>query len=206
MDGKDLELVKSLMKELKKVDNPGTILLNTSTTQIAKTNFFLLKGLLDLEDKKGYFMSLDRPHQNMAYLLNNHDINQENIWYIDTVNHLSRRKRVDRENVDFVNNAFQIEKLAGILEEKEGKRKDFGTLENIDFVLIDNLSTVSNYNNIDKIQDFLSSFEDLIISHDNLIGCLVMDSDSNEELDRIVRKHVKNIINVKKLKEDIKNG
>ncbi len=206
MDGKDLELVKSLMKELKKVDNPGTILLNTPTTQIAKTNFFLLKGLLDLEDKKGYFMSLDRPHQNMAYLLNNHDINQENIWYIDTVNHLSRRKRVDRENVDFVNNAFQIEKLAGILEEKEGKRKDFGTLENIDFVLIDNLSTVSNYNNIDKIQDFLSSFEDLIISHDNLIGCLVMDSDSNEELDRIVRKHVKNIINVKKLKEDIKNG
>jgi len=203
MDGKDLELVKSLMKELKKVDNPGTILLNTSTTQIAKTNFFLLKGLLDLEDKKGYFMSLDRPHQNMAYLLNNHNINQENIWYIDTVNHLSGREQVKRENVDVVNNAFQIEKLAGILEEKEGKRKDFGTLENIDFVLIDNLTPMLNYNKIKKIQDFLSSFKDLIVSHDNLIGCLVMDSDSNEDLDEIVRKHVKNVINVKKLKEEI---
>jgi len=203
MDGKDLELVKSLMKELKKFGNPGTILFNTSTTQIAKTNFFLLKGLLDLEDKRGYFMSLDRPHQNMAYLLDNHDINQENIWYIDTVNHLSGRERIDRKNVDFVNNTFQIEKLAGILEEREGKRNDFGTLENIDFVLIDNLAPMLNYNNIEKIQEFLSSLEDLIVSHDNLIGCLVMDSDSNQDLDRSVRRHVKNVINVKKLKEEI---
>lgn len=191
------------MKELKEVDNPGTVLLDTPTTQIMKTNFFLLKGLLDLEDKKGYFMTLDRPHQNMAYLLSNYKINQENIWYIDNVNHLSGNKKIYRNNVDAVENAFQIEKLTEILKEKQGKRNDFGNLENIDFVLIDNLAPMLNYNNIENIQEFLSSFEELIISHDNLIGCLVMDSNSNKNLDRIVRKHVKTVIDVKKLKEDI---
>jgi len=191
------------MKELKKVDNPGTVLLDTPTTQIMKTNFFILKGLLDLEDKKGYFMTLDRPHQNMAYLLNNHQINQKNIWYIDTVNYLSGKKKIYRKNVEAVKNAFEIEKLTEILEETGEKRNGFRTLEDIDFVLIDNLAPMLNYNNMENIQEFLSSFEELIISHNNLLGCLVMDSDSNEDLDKIVKKHMKNVVDVKKLKEDI---
>ncbi len=191
------------MKELKKVDNPGTVLLDTPTTHIMKTNFFILKGLLDLEDKKGYFMTLDRPHQNMAYLLNNHQINQKNIWYIDTVNYLSGKKKIYRKNVEAVKNAFEIEKLTEILEETGEKRNGFRTLEDIDFVLIDNLAPMLNYNNMENIQEFLSSFEELIISHNNLLGCLVMDSDSNEDLDKIVKKHMKNVVDVKKLKEDI---
>jgi len=203
MDRKDLKLVKNIMKELKKVDNPGTVLLDTPTTQIMKTNFFILKGLLDLEDKKGYFMTLDRPHQNMAYLLNNHQINQKNIWYIDTVNYLSGKKKIYRKNVEAVKNAFEIEKLTEILEETGEKRNGFRTLEDIDFVLIDNLAPMLNYNNMENIQEFLSSFEELIISHNNLLGCLVMDSDSNEDLDKIVKKHMKNVVDVKKLKEDI---
>jgi len=203
MDKEDTKLVKNLVEELKKVDNPGTVLLDTPTTQVAKTNFFLLQGLLDFEDKKGYFITLDRPHQNMAYLLDNHDINQKNIWYIDSVRHLSGKMKIDRENVDFVDNAFQIEGLAGVLNEEKGKRNDFGTLDDIDFILIDNLGPMLNYNNIEKIKDFVSSFEDIISSHDNLIGCLVMDSDSNEDLNRIIRRHVNNVIDIRKLKEDI---
>ncbi|MFW5945417.1 MAG: hypothetical protein ACOCTN_00905 [Candidatus Natronoplasma sp.] len=203
MDEKDSKLVKDLMKELKEIDNPDIVLLDIPTTQIAKTNFFLLKGLLDLEDKKGYFMSLDRPHQNMAYLLNNHDINQENIWYIDTVSHLSGGKKVDRENVDLVDNIFQIEKLTEVLKRKERKSDRFGTLGDVDFVLIDNLGPILNYNNIEKIEEFVSSFKELIFSYDDLIGCLLMDSDTNKDLDKVVRKHVKNVIDVKKLKEDI---
>jgi len=203
MDEKDSKLVKELMKQLKKIDNPDIVLLDTPTTHIAKTNFFLLKGLLDLEDKKGYFLTLDRPHQNMAYLLNNHDINQENIWYIDTVSHLSGRKRVDRENVDLVDNIFQIEKLTEVLKRKERKNDSLGTLGEIDFVLIDNLGPMLNYNNIEKIEEFVSSFKELILSHDNLTGCLLMDSNSNEDLDKVVKRYVKNVIDVKKLKEDI---
>ncbi len=202
MDEKDSKLVKALMKELKKIEKPDIVFLDTPTTQIAKTNFFLLNGLLDLEDKKGYFMTLDRPHQNMAYLLNNHDINQENLWYIDTVSHLSGGKKVDRENVDLVDNIFQIEKLTEVLKKGE-KRNDLGTLGEIDFVLIDNLGPMLNYNNIENIEDFVSSFKELIFSHDNLIGCLVMDSESNKDLDKVVRRYVKNVIEVKKLKEDI---
>ncbi len=203
MDKKDLKLVRDIMDELKRVDNPGTVLLDTLTTQIAKTNFFLLKGLLDLEDKKGYFMTLDRPHQNMAYLLDNHDINQNNIWYIDSVNHLSGNQKVYRNNVDVVDNAFEIETLTETLKEKKKRGEDFGTLDNIDFVLIDNLAPMLNYNNIDDMQKFLSSFEELITSYETLMGCIVMDSDSNPELDNIVKKHIKSIIDIKKLKEDI---
>ncbi|MEF8832614.1 MAG: hypothetical protein V5A66_03740 [Candidatus Thermoplasmatota archaeon] len=203
MDEKDSTLVKNIIKEMKKVDDPGNILLDTPTTQIAKTNFFLLKGLLDLEGKKGYYITLDRPHQNMAYLLNNHDINQENIWYIDTVTNIAGEKKANKENVELLDNAFQIEKLTQSLKGDGGKRDDFGSLGDIDFILIDNLGPMLNYNKIEKIQEFVSSFEELVISQDDLIGCLVMDSDINKDLDSTVRDHVKTVINVKKLKEDL---
>ncbi|MBS3789584.1 MAG: hypothetical protein KGY66_01560 [Candidatus Thermoplasmatota archaeon] len=206
MDGEDLKLVKNIMEKVKKSGDPDTVLFDTPTTQIAKTNFFILKGLLELKGKKGYFVSLDRPHQNMSYLLQNHDISQENIWYIDAVSHMSGSKRIGKknveENVDFVDNTFQIEEFVEFFKEKGVKRKNFGSLEDIDFILIDNVFPILNYNNIEKIQEFLSSFEELIASHENLFGLIVMNSNSHDNLDRIIKRHVKTVIDVKKLKED----
>ncbi len=203
MNEKNLELVKKIMNEIDQVDNPGTLLFNTSFTQIAKTNLLLLKGLLDMEEKKGYFVVLDRPHQYMAYLLHMHDVSQENIWYIDTVTHMSGQKKVDRDNVDFVEGTFHIEQLFDAFEPGSDKESHFASPEDIDFVLIDNISSMLNYNSMDKIEEFVKSFKELISEYDDLMGCLVIDADSHPDLDKVIQKHISPVIDIKKFKEDL---
>lgn len=197
----NIDLVKEIMSRLNKVNGSSTVLIDTSTTMVAKTNFFLLKGLLDLGENKGFFVALDRPYQNMDYLLSNHDIDRGKIWYIDTVTGLSDKEKKDKGNVDFVNKSFEIERLTEVFEEDKN-RDGFGTIDEVNFVLIENLSPMLNYNSLEKIETFVKSFSEMIERHDQLLGCIVMDSAAHEELYELVRKYLKNIIDVKDLKEE----
>ncbi len=203
MNEKNIELVKKIMMEMKQIENPNTILFDTSFTQIAKTNLLLLKGFLDMEDKKGYFVVLDRPHQYMAYLLHMHDISQENIWYIDTVTHMSGGRKVDNENVDFIEGAFHIEQLFEKFEKNRSDDHQFASPNDVDFILIDNISSMLNYNSMEKVEEFVESFRSLVKNYENLTGCLVIDSDSHPELDKVIQKHVNPVIDVKKFKEEL---
>lgn len=204
MNEKDLDTVKGLMEEIDGIEGHDnkSLLFDTSFTQIAKTNLLLLKGLLDIKDKKGYFVVLDRPHQYMAYLLHMHDISQENIWYIDTVTHMSGQEKVEKDNVDFVEGPFHIEHLFDALEPKSEEQSNFASPEEIDFVLIDNISSMLNYNSIEKAEEFIESFKELIDKSEGIMGCLVIDSDSYPELDSIIRNYLDEAIEIDSIKED----
>ncbi|MBS3817263.1 MAG: hypothetical protein KGY76_06840 [Candidatus Thermoplasmatota archaeon] len=206
MNEKDLTLVKRLMEEVdevKKDDPCPSILFDTSFTQIAKTNLLLLKGFLDIKDKKGYFVVLDRPHQYMAYLLHMHDVSQENIWYIDTVTHMSGQEKVEGDNVDFVEGPFHIEKLFEAFKPKGENQSHFASPEEIDFVLIDNISSMLNYNSMDKVEDFIGSFRELIEESDAIVGGLVIDNESHPELNEVIRKHLDKFIDIEDIKEEL---
>ncbi len=200
-DSIDKKLVKELISRIIKTGNSGTVIIDTSTTMVVKTNFFLLKGLLDLEKKKGFFVALDRPYQNIDYLLKNHDIDRERIWYIDTVPRLSKEKKGNEKNVDFVDKTFEIENLMEVFE--SGKDRDgFGTLDDVDFILIENLSSMLSYNSLDKVEQFVGTFREMINIHDHLLGCIVMDTEAHQKLYDVVKKHVNKVIDVRDLKEE----
>lgn len=201
-DKLNMDLIQEIILKFNQLERPSTVLINTSTTMVAKTNFFLLKGLLDLEDEKGFFVALDRPYQNMDYLLSNHNIDREKIWYIDTATHLSGERKKDKKNVDFVNKSFEIERLVDVFKD-DNDRDGFGSLSEVNFVLIENLSPMLNYNSLEKIEEFVDSFTEMINRHDHLLGCLVMDSEAHEELYEVVRKYVSEVIDVKDLKEEL---
>ncbi len=200
-DSIDEDLVEEIMLRLKETGNSSTVLIDTYTTMVAKTNFFLLKGLLDFEKSKGFFVALDRPYQNMDYLLKNHGIDREKIWYIDTVPRLPREKKGSEKNVDFVDKTFEIENLMEVFE--SGKDRDgFGTLDDVDFILIDNLSSMLSYNSLDKVEQLVGTFREMINIHDHLLGCIVMDTEAQKELYDVVKKHVNKVIDVRDLKEE----
>ncbi len=200
MNEADLSLVDTIMDAINQQSNSRSLLFNTSFTQIAKSNLLILKGLLDYENKKGYFVVLDRPHQYMAYLLHMHDISQENIWYIDTVTHMSGTEKVESDNVDFVKGPFHIEHLFDAFEPDNEGGSHFASPDEIDFVLIDNISSMLNYNSIEKVEEFIESFHKLIQSRDNLMGCVTIDKESHAELYDMISKHFDNVIDIEELK------
>ena len=201
MNEADLSLVDTIMDAVNQHSSSQSLLFNTSFTQIAKSNLLLLKGLLDYESKKGYFVVLDRPHQYMAYLLHMHDISQENIWYIDTVTHMSGTEKVESDNVDFVKGPFHIEHLFDAFQPESEGETHFASPKEIDFVLIDNISSMLNYNSMDKIEEFIESFHHLIQSRNNLMGCVTIDKDSHSGLYKMISKHFDNVIDIEELKK-----
>lgn len=204
MNERDLSVVENLMEKINGMEghNPNlSLLVDTSFTQIAKTNLLLLKGFLDLEGEKGYFVVLDRPHQYMAYLLHMHDINQENIWYIDTVTSMSGEEKVDRDNVNFVDGPFHIDHLIDVFEPGEEKGSRFASIDETDFVLIDNISSMLNYNSIDKVEEFIKLFKKMIDDSSGMLGCFVIDSDSHPELSKVLKEHIETHIDIDDCKE-----
>ncbi len=203
MNERDISLVEDLMNEIESLKDDGSnlLVLDTSFTQIAKTNLLLLKGLLDMEQRGGYFVVLDRPHQYMAYLLHMHDVSQDRLWFIDTVTHMSGQKKVDKENVDFVEGPFHIENVFEALQSKESQGSDyFKSMEEIDFIVIDNISSMLNYNSLEKIDDFIGSLDEVLKPVPNTLGCITLDSESNPDLYDLVLDHSESVIDIDDLK------
>ncbi len=209
MNENDLAIVEELMKRLKKFEvnhSSGLILIDTTFTQIAKSNLLLLKGFLENEGRGGYFIALDRPHQYMSYLLDMHDISHDRLWFIDTASPVSGQKKVKSKKVNFLEGPFHIEHLFNTFDLKADNQEGFPSISTSGFIMIDNISSILNYNSIEKVKKFIESFKKLVKDHSELIGSLVLDSDSYPELYELIESHIDMHITVDELKEDKNNG
>lgn len=204
MNEKDIEIAKKVAEEINGVGNSDSIVFDTNFTQIGKTNLLLLKGLLDIENKNGFFVVLDRPHQYMSYLLSMHDVSQENIWFIDGVTHQSGGKEEAKQNVNFLEGPFHIENLLDNIEYNIKQSKgEFPSPEKIDFFLIDNIAAMLNYNSIDNIESFIESFSDFIDRYQHVMGGMTVDKESYPELTELLLEYFGFIIDIEETKKEV---
>lgn len=205
MNERDLKIVEKIVDELNDIDNHGSVVFDTTFTQIAKTNLLLLKGLLDPNGEKGLFVVLDRPHQYMSYLLHMHDVNQDNIWYIDTVTRMADGTNDRGDNVNFLEDQFHIGNFFEVFESKitTGLEGKFSALEDIDFMILDNIATMLNYNRIEEVEKFIKNGSDFISQHPHIMGGVTVDSESNPELYEIITKNFDFVIDVEKFKKEV---
>jgi len=204
MNQRDLQLVENIMEEIRGLRNSATLVFNTTFTQIGKTNLLLLKGLLDIEQLTGYFIVLDRPHQYMSYLLHMHKVSQENLWFIDSVTHQSGVKMELSDRVEFLEGPFHVENLFKTFEMiNDGKGKGFVSMDRVDFLLVDNIATMLNYNNIEQIEEFVISLKAYIEKYPHMMGGVTIDKESHPELSEILLEHYDYMIDLEDLKKDV---
>ncbi len=205
MNDKDLALVEKIMQEIKKVRNTSTIVFNTNFTQIGKSNLLLLKGLLDHEKESGFFVVLDRPHQYMSYLLHMHDVGEEYLWFVDTVTHMSGGAKEEEDNVNFVEGPFHINRLFEAFEpHDDGKSLSaLRSPEKVDFMMIDNLATMLNYNTTEKVTDFIKNYQGFVKDHSHMLGGVTIDGESQPEMNEILTEHFDYRIDIKELKKEV---
>ncbi len=205
MNEKDMILAELLMKQIRAHHNSSLVVFNTNFMQMGKTNLLLLKGLLDFEGEKGFFVTLDRPHQYMSYLLQMHEVGQDNLWFIDSVTHVSGTKKEDKKHVNFLEGPFHIEKLFDKIElGGDLATQSFLSTEKIDFILIDNIATMLNYNEVSRVEEFINSFYDFLKSQDHILGGVTIDKDSNPELSEILIEYSDYIVDLEKMKMKVK--
>ena len=180
MNTDDLKLMKILLNHIVDLANGNKMLFSVDYGHIAKTNLILLKGLLEDLQKKGLFVTVDRPHQYMEHLLRMHKINYTNLFFLDTITTFSGAisdKNININNVTILDSPFQIDLLPELFSHSN---KNIGLKNQIDitgleFILIDNVASMLNYNDLETVENFLKKYFDKFIHTDRIFLPLLID-------------------------------
>lgn len=190
MNERDLLAMQKINSRLSSVETSNRVLFTVKYNQLARLNLILLKLFLDERKWKGILIVLDRPHQYISHLLHLHNVNQENLSYIDTVNSLSGFKQQQNKNVSVVEDPFRIENLLNSFDiEKDNDIQEKPIdMDKINFILLDNVSTMLRHNDIYRIKDFVTSFTPILNNYDSLFLVVTIDRNAHKQLYEILKR------------------
>lgn len=206
MNIEDIRLMRNIISLIGDINHGNKVLFAVSYERIAKTNLLLLKAFLEELNKKGILITIDRPHQYMEHLLRMHRINYENLLFIDTIARFSGNILSDNLNVGNVrilDSPFQIDILPELFASKpEGLGGVEGKIDitGVDFILIDNVATMLNYNDPNSVEKFLEDYIAKFRNLNNILISLTLDGVAYNSLYQVARRLFDREINVDDLR------
>ncbi len=196
MNERDLKLEAALASQLG-VDGNDYIF-TTKRVFLVRINLVILKLLLEDKKKRGITVVLDRPHGYLTHLLTLHKVDQTNLLYADTVTKLSSSVPIEiQENVIYTNGPFHLDLLLnlfldGQIDDSQTAKTD---LDDIDFILIDNIATALAYNTMTSVENFLRTLRELI-STKNILFVAGIDADAHKTLYWLLKRYITNEIKI----------
>lgn len=185
MNEKDLLLFKQLKAQLGVPLIPGLMVLDVRTTQFVRVELVLLKALME-EGQPGLFISVDRPHQYIVHLLTMHGIDCRSLTFVDAVARFSADSKPASVKVGFFQGPRNIDTLPEALKNWSAAdgRPGFD-LGDCGFAIIDNLSTLLNFNSQQVVLSFLTDFISALGA--KVTVPLLVDRERNPNLFQMIR-------------------
>ncbi len=183
MNQRDIKLMRAIVREIGDIGVGERILFRVSYSRIVQINLIILKILLDEWLKQGIFITVDRPHSYMEHLLKMHRVeNRHRLRYIDAIGNYSGDSQTP-DNSGVVNHTpFQIETLPDELIKGIMSDQTVIDMRNNDFILIDNLAAMLNYNSLQSVVEFVDRYLKAIALYDSIFTALFIDSRNHPEL------------------------
>lgn len=199
MNERDLQLVRAIDSEIQFDSGAPVFLLSAKYTNLVRVNLVLLKAFLDEKHKRGVIITIDRPHQYISHLLQLHGIDQTNLTYIDAISAHSSDTKGGSVATEFQRGPFHIETLPDFLfSDDDSARRGMVDMSKVEFVVIDNVSTLLTYNSMDSVRKFFSRYVELAGRRKSppLVTALVMDRELFVELFGILSGLSKKVMDV----------
>jgi len=130
-------------------------------------------------------ITVDRPHQYLSHLMQLHGVDQTNLVFIDAISLHSADTKGGEVAPEFQMGPFHIETLPDFLMKHEDGGSSFQIdMSTIDFVIIDNVSTLLTYNTMESIKRFFQRYVEVLngVKSRGIQTALVMDRDQHTEL------------------------
>lgn len=185
MNEKDLELVHAVSSVLTGEEGSSIYLLHVKYTNLVRVNLVLLKALLEDKKRRGLMITIDRPHQYLSHLMQLHGVDQTNLVFVDAISLHSADTKGGEVAPEFQMGPFHIEALPDFLMKHEDGGQSFQIdMSKIDFVVIDNVSTLLTYNSMESIKRFFQKYIDVLngLKSRGIQTAMVMDRDQHTEL------------------------
>jgi len=188
------------------------ILVVSKYTERTRVNLILLKFFLEEMNLRGIFITIDRPHQYIEYLLKLHGISQKKLLYIDVVSRLSGHiLPYDDSNVFFMDGPYEVGFLDQILDgcyENDPVvgdiPKNYVNLKEMDFILVDDIAALAKYLDDDGIKKFIDSYMASIRRLATVTAPIVLDINKNKDMYQLLKKSCEIIIFINLMKSIVK--
>ena len=181
---KDLLLVHAVGAVIDADADASIYVLHAKYTNLVRVNLVLLKAFLEEKRKKGMMITIDRPHQYVSHLMQLHGVDQTNLTFIDAISTHSADTKGGAVAREFQRGPFHIETLPDFLTRPDNGSGLAVDMSKMDFVIIDNVSTLLTYNSMDSIKRFFVKYLDVLRSlrSEGIQTALVMDREQHPDL------------------------
>jgi hypothetical protein len=196
---KDLQLVHSVSTVLESDGATSTYLFNAKFTNLVRVNLVLLKVFLEEKRRKGLMITIDSPHQYISHLMQLHGVDQTNLVFLDTKSNHASDTKAGTASPEFQRGPFQIETLPDFLyDHGNGGSRFIVDMGKVEFVIIDNISTLLTYNTMEGVKRFLQKYLDIIgkTSPNGIQTIFVMDKNQHPDLFQFIVALSKKVIDL----------
>ena len=165
---------------------------------IMRANISMIEILLK-ENLKGIYICINHPSHMIDRLLRTHKIPTQNIMYLDFITPMTGRLFDKAENAYIMDKEFSLDRLLYLMDENQQSNEEFIDLKlnNIDFIMVDNISNLITYTNQKKLEGFIVDLIDIIKKLTIVYGIVLIDNQTDPLIQDAIEKYFDNTITIK---------
>jgi len=153
-------------------------------TKVMKLNILLLHHCLRERNERGICVSIDRPHSYMRFALKKMDVPQDGLIFIDAISRLTGQRSEDSV-VRFLAGGLSLPILDDLFSRAyvaEGAERHFVNIEDLNFLLVDNVNVMLQYCSMEKTRKLLSGLTDNVKKYTSMRTMFVLDPATGREI------------------------
>ena len=146
-------------------------------TRMMRLNMAVLHFLLSERKESGIYVSVDHPHSYTQMALKKKNTPLEGLVYVDAISRLSGTKGEDSQ-VRFVASGLAVPILDDLFSRAvlpEGSQRHFVRLEDMGFMLFDNLNVALQYSGPEKVKKLMAGLAEQVKKYTSMKLFLVID-------------------------------
>ncbi|MGQ9582129.1 MAG: hypothetical protein ACUVV6_01270 [Thermoplasmatota archaeon] len=182
--------LEGVLTELFSRSSPGNrILITCPYTRILRVDMAILRVCLDIRREKGIYISIDRPHGFVQSGLRKMGVPLEGLMFIDAISKLTGT-RAEGAMVRFLTSVYSIPILDDLFSRAylpEGRQTHFVRLEEMGFLLVDNITVMLQYATMEKVRRLVTGLTDMVRKFTDMRSIIVLDPGASPELYKLIR-------------------
>jgi len=165
---------KKLAEELKRLDGTKNFLVVSNAENLQKNVIDIVEFMIKERKIPGLYVSLNKPYTTIREILKKRKI-EDNLSFIDTLGS-SKNKLKKKKNVLLLSNPADLTTIAisiGAFSKQVKAKK---------FLIIDALSTLLIYNNLESVAKFIQSLSSLASTNEDILMIFATSECKNDNL------------------------
>ena len=198
MTKKNLMILTRIRQEVNSANS--RFLFVVRTPQIARINLTVLRILMAERKERGIYISIDKPDKHVKQILERHNISREGS-YVDTGVRAENAPETISNPMEASNKILVVSGIfcptlfldsidATMASSPEAKARIMGELQTMNFIMVDNVSTMIAYNSNAKIHEFFGRFDAFLKAFPNIRAFMSTDKNLPTDIYQAARKTV----------------